>query len=145
MFARFIKNNTEKNCQLFTKEKDCLDFQNIDKLINDYNSKLYYKHKNREISKFGDNIYIKEYVDDCKEIIETIRSLCTTGIAQYSNSVKGWLETYSNKIDSEEKKNALLNMFEKSKVSFIYGSAGTGKTTLIKYISDFFQTNLNCF
>lgn len=145
LFARFIKNNTEKNCQLFTKEKDCLDFQNIDKLINDYNSKLYYKHKNREISKFGDNIYIKEYVDDCKEIIETIRSLCTTGIAQYSNSVKGWLETYSNKIDSEEKKNALLNMFEKSKVSFIYGSAGTGKTTLIKYISDFFSNKPKLF
>lgn len=145
LFARFIKNNTEKNCQLFTKEKDCLDFQNIDELINDYNSKLYYKHKNRELRKYGDNIYIKEYVYDCKEIIETICSLCTTGIEQYSNSVKCWLETYSSKIDSEEKKNALLNMFEKSKVSFIYGSAGTGKTTLIKYISDFFSNNSKLF
>ena len=30
-------------------------------------------------------------------------------------------------------------MFDKSKVSLIYGAAGTGKTTMISYISTFFQ------
>lgn len=34
---------------------------------------------------------------------------------------------------------ALVNMFDKSKVSVIYGAAGTGKTTLIGYISTFFK------
>ncbi len=37
------------------------------------------------------------------------------------------------------KKAAMINMFDKSMVALIYGAAGTGKTTLINYISTFFK------
>lgn len=42
-------------------------------------------------------------------------------------------------MDNAEKKEALREMFENSKVSVIYGSAGTGKTTLMNHISNFFN------
>ena len=40
-------------------------------------------------------------------------------------------------IDDESKKEALRHMFSNSHVALIYGSAGTGKSTLIKHLSNF--------
>jgi ATP-dependent exoDNAse (exonuclease V) alpha subunit len=42
-------------------------------------------------------------------------------------------------IDCEEKRIALRQMFENSQVVLIYGSAGTGKSTIINHISNFFN------
>lgn len=44
-------------------------------------------------------------------------------------------ESYT--IDDDGKKEALRQMFSNSHVALIYGSAGTGKSTLIKHISNF--------
>ena len=59
-------------------------------------------------------------------------------MSNYSNTVKHWIENSDYNI-SEEKKKALETMFTKSHVSVIYGAAGTGKTTFINYISNFFK------
>ncbi|WP_273213760.1 ATP-dependent DNA helicase [Helicobacter rodentium] len=48
-----------------------------------------------------------------------------------------WLQNSS--LDSQEKNNYLKNLFSKSKLALIYGSAGTGKTTMIQHISNFFH------
>ena len=56
-----------------------------------------------------------------------------------SSSVEYWLQSSAYQIDSEEKKLALSQVFERSGVALIYGSAGTGKTTLINHISNFFH------
>lgn len=42
-------------------------------------------------------------------------------------------------IDDDVKRDCLIKMFEESKVALIYGAAGTGKSTLINYISNFFS------
>jgi ATP-dependent exoDNAse (exonuclease V) alpha subunit len=55
------------------------------------------------------------------------------------NSVQFWLQSSAFDIDCDEKKSALKQMFENSKVAFIYGSAGTGKSTMINHISNFFN------
>ena len=44
-------------------------------------------------------------------------------------------------VNCEEKKNILLNMFETSMVSLVYGAAGTGKTYLLNHISQFFDNS----
>ena len=44
-------------------------------------------------------------------------------------------------IDSPEKRNALENIFSESRVAFVYGAAGTGKSTFINYISQIFSGN----
>ena len=42
-------------------------------------------------------------------------------------SVDSWMNKGSYSIDSPEKREALRNMFAKSQVALIYGSAGTGQ------------------
>ncbi len=137
LFARFIKNNTETEGKLFTPKDDIQDFDDIDGLIRKYNGLLYYKHQNRRLESFEGYIYIKEYVEDSTEIIETIQKLSSSGIAHYTNSVDSWLTTDAYEIDDDNKKEALRQLFSESRVALIYGSAGTGKTTLIKHISNF--------
>lgn len=140
LFARQIQNNTEIEGMLFTAKKDIVGFDNIDALISTYNRKLYLpKHEHRKLMTFHDFVYIKGYADDSAFIIQKLRDLTTSGIAQYTGSVDSWMSKGSYSIDSPEKREALRNMFAKSQVALIYGSAGTGKSTLINHISNFFS------
>ena len=52
-----------------------------------------------------------------------------------------------NKIDFEDKQKmfALKNAFVNSKIMLIYGAAGTGKTTLINYISSMMANHKKLF
>lgn len=140
LFARQIQNNTEIEGMLFTAKKDIVGFDNIDALISTYNRKLYLpKHEHRKLMTFHDFVYIKGYADDSAFIIQKLRDLTTSGIAQYTGSVDSWMNKGTYFIDSPEKREALQNMFAKSQVALIYGSAGTGKSTLINHISNFFS------
>jgi DNA replication protein DnaC len=139
IFARLVRNNTENKGQLFTAAKDVSGFDNIEELINKYNSRLYYKHKCRELMIEKGHIYIQQYKDDTKFIIGELNELAKSGVSNYANSVKAWLQSNVHIVDCSEKKKALVRMFERSKVSLIYGSAGTGKSTLINHISHFFS------
>jgi DNA replication protein DnaC len=138
-FARFIKNKTEIKGQLYTPKNDILGFDNIDGLMQTYNSTLYYKHRQRRLENYKANFYIKGYEEDTLSIIKMLRELASVGIDNYLNSVQFWLQSTDYDIDCDEKKSALKLMFENSKVAFIYGSAGTGKSTLINHISNFFN------
>lgn len=138
LFARLIKNNTEQKGQLYTSLKDLTGFENIDKLIQSYNNKLYYKHRPyRDLENYEDYIYMNGYEQDTLHIIKKLKELSTLGIRNYSNSVNAWLHSSGHGVDSNEKKNILKQIFENSHVAMIYGSAGTGKTTLINHISNF--------
>lgn len=139
LFARHIRNNTEIRGQLYTLRKEIVGFENIDELIRTYNSKLYWKHTHCQIEEYKGHIYIKEYEDNTRQIIEKLKELSAKGVKNFSSSVDSWLHSSAYQIDSDEKKAALRQMFEKSEVALIYGSAGTGKTTLINHISNFFH------
>ena len=144
-FARIIKNNTEKKGMLFTPKSDITGFDNMDELIREYNSLVYYKHLGRHIKEYKNHLYIREYADDSAEIIKKIKKLSGKGVVGYSNFVKSWLQNTTYKIDCEEKVIALTHMFENSRVALIYGSAGTGKSTLIDYISNLFNDKTKIF
>ena len=137
--ARTIRNNTEIYGKLYTSE-DEIQLNDIEKLISIYNDKLYFRHKpKRQIEKYKSHLYINGYEYDTYQIIKTLKDLSSAGIANYTNSVDTWIRTRTHIIDSDEKKNALREMFSNSKVALIYGSAGTGKSTLINHISNFFK------
>ena len=149
ILAWIIKNNTEQKGILFTSlEKNEIDgkyklgnFEDIETLVRKYNEKLYDNEKQqaRKLIIKNDYIFIEGYKDDTISIIRTIKNITQAGIDNYSNTVKHWIENQDYSNVSDEKKTALVNMFDKSKVSLIYGAAGTGKTTMISYISTFFQ------
>lgn len=141
LFARFIKNNTEIEGQLFTSIKNIEDSDDIYRLIEEYNSSLYYKHVDRRLEVYKENIYIKGYVDDSTVIIKELQELASTGVSQYTNSVDSWMTRESYEFDDKSKQEALRKMFSDSHVALIYGSAGTGKSTLIKHISTFWADN----
>ncbi len=139
LLARLIRNNTENNGNIFTSIADIKRFNDIGMLIGKYNASLYHKHRPQcEIDIFNNHAYINEYTNDCSYIINELNNLSKKGIYQYANSVDSWLQRTSYNIDSDEKRDALRNMFSSSHVVMIYGSAGTGKSTLINHISNFF-------
>ncbi|MDD5464019.1 MAG: ATP-dependent RecD-like DNA helicase [Candidatus Moranbacteria bacterium] len=139
LFARLIKNNTETRGQLYTPKKDITNFENVDDLIQSYNDALYYKHAHRRLENHKDHIYIKGYEEDTLHIIKKLKELSSTGIKNYTGSVDSWLQTSTHGVDCDEKKDALRQMFENSQVALVYGSAGTGKSTIINHVSNFFN------
>lgn len=139
LFARFIKNNTEIKGRLYTPKKDITTFENIDSLMQSYNNSLYYRHAHRGLENYKDHIYIKGYEEDTLHTIKKLKELSSAGIKNYTSSVDSWLQTSAHGIDCDEKKVVLRQMFENSGVALIYGSAGTGKSTIINHISNFFN------
>jgi ATP-dependent exoDNAse (exonuclease V) alpha subunit len=66
--------------------------------------------------------------------------LSAGGVQNYTSYVDGWLASDGGYVvDCEEKKTALRQMFLQSSVALIYGSAGTGKSTLINHVSHLFN------
>lgn len=145
LLARHIKNNTELEGKLFTAKAEIEGFDDQDSLIRTYNSSLYYKHTGRRIEEYKGNVYIKEYVDDSSEIIKKLQTLSSFGVSQYTSSVDSWMNAESYSIDDDSKKEALRQMFSASHVALIYGSAGTGKSTLLRHISNFWANRDKLF
>ena len=140
LLGRLIKNNTEIRAKLYTPESELDRFKNIDTLIAKYNSLLYYKHMEDSSLKHENGfVYINGYEKNTIQIIQQIGSLTSSGLGGYVESFEQWVQETGYKIDSEEKDKALRKLFASSKVALIYGSAGTGKSTMVKHISNFFS------
>ena len=145
LLARFIRNNTENSGQLYTHERD-IAFQDTESLTNSYNNALYRKKRPAsELRTYKNHMYIYGYERDTYDIIKRLKGLASQHVDNYTNSVDVWLRTSAYKIDSPEKENALRKMFANSKVAFIYGPAGTGKTTHISHISNFYNSRTKIY
>lgn len=139
LLARLIRNNIEIKGQLFTPVRDIDGFDEIPSLVDSYNSMLWSGHvENSKLVINNGHIFINGYKNDTLFIISVLEKLATSGVQNYSNSVIAWLNSSAHNIDCEEKKSALVRMFENSRVALVYGSAGTGKSTLINHISHLF-------
>lgn len=139
--SRIIRINTENEMKLYTQKEDLESFSDLDKLINMFNGNLYYKHKNRELKQYKNNIYIHGYEEDTLNIINNLRELSNVEPTNYSNVVEYWLNESAYSIDCDEKREIIKKLFDKSKVAIIYGAAGTGKSTLINHISNFYASS----
>jgi hypothetical protein len=140
LFARRIANNAEINGWLYTPPEDVKHFESIEVLIKSFNSRLYQgtqTQRERKIEIYKEHIYITGYENAVVEIIRKLKELSVSGIKNYSNSINTWLSSPSSDVDDEQKKDALKKMFATSKVSLIYGAAGTGKTKLIEHVSKY--------
>jgi len=139
LLARLIRNNTELDGQLFTSVQDISGFDNIPALVDTYNKALWSGHQeNSKLVIESRQIFINGYKKDTCIIIDRLKQLASTGVKNYSNSVQAWLAGANHGVDCDEKKTALTQMFESSQVALLYGSAGTGKSTLINHVAHFF-------
>lgn len=139
--ARFIRNNEEKNGVMFTPVAELSKFGDVHELIRTFNNRLYNSKRQqaRRLQIYKDHVYIIGSAESAINIIRKLMALSENGIKGYTNSVESWLHNENYHIDSEEKEISLKEMFKESSVAMIYGSAGTGKSTLINHISNFFN------
>lgn len=140
LLARLIKNNTEIRAQLYTPVSELEKFENIPQLIAKYNRLLYPKHRDMGSLKFENGfVFINGYEKNTIQIIRRLTDLTLSGLDGYETSFQRWLDETKYTIDSNEKRVALQTLFSTSKVALIYGSAGTGKSTTVKHISNYFH------
>lgn len=145
VLAHRININSNTYGKLYTKENELEGFENIEALVEVYNNKLYEKHQHRRIERIGKNFCIKGHESDTKGIIDNLKLFAEEGIVDYKASVENWITENPSVIDCDEKREILLNMFEKSRVAMIYGAAGTGKSTLIKHVSQFWKDSTKVY
>lgn len=141
LLARYIKNSTENKGQLYLSINEIENFKNIEDLIKKWNDNLYWKHNNRKIEVYKNHLYIADYETTTIEILKKLIEISKSGFKNYTNSIDSWLHSSAYIIDCEEKETAIREMFENSKVALIYGSAGTGKSTMINHISNYFDSD----
>lgn len=146
ILARLVRNNTEIKGQLFTPVRELVEFNDIATLVRTYNSTLWHGHvENSKLVIENGQIFINEYKNNTQFIITKLEELAKSGVQNYSNSVDAWLNEPNHGIDCDEKKEKLTQMFEHSRVALMYGSAGTGKSTLINHVAHFFADKKKLF
>jgi Cdc6-like AAA superfamily ATPase len=139
LLARKIKNNSEIQGYIFSNVDEIVGYNDLENLKRIYNMKLYEKHvkKSKLVIEKG-QIYLNEYKTDTCTVIEKLKEMTISGIEGYTFDIDFMIDLGAVDVDCDEKKDILLRLFSESRVAMIYGSAGVGKTTLIKQVSDYF-------
>ena len=110
------------------------------KLINEFNSRVYYKHTNRYLETIGNKVYIRGFEESTIEIINTLISKTDDKYDDYKNMYDIFNAFSDYEFTDDIKKNISEKIYLNSRVGLIYGSAGTGKTEMIKIISKIFES-----
>ena len=138
LLNREIRNGSDETGRLYTKV-DNLDYKgNVDDAVTDFNSKLDDISKKLTIEKYGKNVFLRENEVATKRIITSLLAKTWSSISGYKNQADSWIASNSHDILGSEKKDVISNMFDKSTVYLIYGAAGTGKSTIIRFIFKLF-------
>ena len=145
LLARRVRTNVERHGILYTPVADLEEFGDVTKLIAIYNSKLYYKHTERQLLQDKGHVFIRGYEDDTVAIVEKLQEYAASGIDGYPAAVERWLDEAPRGIDDEVKKDALKLLFSQSMVALIYGAAGTGKSTMVDHIANYFNDKSKLF
>lgn len=115
-------------------------------IVNSFNNSLDLHTKTNEITIQKNTLSILNYENHLLGIIDKINSRC--GDSNYTEFAKRWIdncpEDYLKQFD-REKIELLPKIFEDNSVAFIYGPAGTGKSTMINFISNLFRGEKKLF
>lgn len=145
LLARRLHTNVEQYGMLYTPEEDLKSFGDLSALVATFNGKLYHKHAHRKLVQDKRHVFISGYEDETAEIVSTLQSVAAEGIAGYTQAVQRWLQQTPRGIDDPAKKDAIERLFGDSKVALIYGAAGTGKSTMVNHIANYFNENSKLF
>ena len=145
LLARRVRNNVERHGTLYTPVIDIEELGDVNDLISTYNNKLYYRHTERRLVLDKGHVFIREYEDDTVAIVEKLQKFASSGIAGYTQAVERWLDETSRGIDDQVKRDALKLLFAQSRVALIYGAAGTGKSTMVDHVANYFNDKKKLF
>lgn len=145
LLARRVKNNVERHGVLYTPVGELEHLGDVNELIAAYNGALYYRHTQRRLVHDKGHVFIRGYEDDTVAIVDELRGFASSGIDGYTEAVERWLDDTPRGIDDELKKTALKLLFSQSRVALIYGAAGTGKSTMVDHIAQYFHDKAKLF
>lgn len=145
LFARRLHINVEQHGMLYTPEEEVGSFGDPDEMIATFNRKIYHKHTHRRLLKDKRHVFISGYEEETAQIVSTLCGVSAEGIAGYTHAVQLWLQQTSRDIDDPVKMDALERLFRDSKVALIYGAAGTGKSTMVNHIANYFNDKSKLF
>ena len=109
------------------------------KLIKEFNKHVYYKHTDRYLETIGNKVYVRGFEESTIKIIDILKNKTNEKYDDYTG-MYDIFDTFGDYEFSDGiKKNISEKIYINSKVGLIYGSAGTGKTEMIKIISKIFD------
>ncbi|TCN28892.1 AAA domain-containing protein [Kribbella orskensis] len=141
MLARRVRNNVEQHGAIYTPAAECEDLGDVDTLIKKHNRLLppTDRHAPRKFAHANGHVFIVGYEDDTVAIIEKLQAIASEGIEGHADGVQEWLDANPGEVDDDLKAAALKALFTRSKVALIYGPAGTGKSTMVDHIANYFS------
>jgi energy-coupling factor transporter ATP-binding protein EcfA2 len=145
LLARRVRNNVDRHGNLYTPVADLEGFGYVPQLIATYNGNIYYKHAERKLVLDKSHVFIRGYEDDTVAIVEKLQEFASSGIDGYVAAVERWLDETPRTIDDKGKEDALKLLFSQSRVALIYGAAGTGKSTMVDHIANYFNDKSKLF
>ncbi|MFG2000443.1 ATP-dependent RecD-like DNA helicase [Spirillospora sp. NPDC048911] len=145
LLARRVRNNVDRHGMLYTSVADLEEFGDVGKLIATYNGLLYYKHTGRQLVQDKGHVFVRGDEDGTVAIVEKLQKYASSGIDGYTVAVERWLDEAPRGIDDEAKRDALKRLFSQSKVALVYGAAGTGKSTMVDHIANYFNDKTKLF
>jgi hypothetical protein len=146
LLARHVKNNVERHGFLYTSMIDLEEFGDVNAMIRTHNEKLYYLHRGRrQLLNDKEHVFICEYEDDTVSIVRKLQEFALSRIDGYTQAVERWLDETPRPIDDPVKTDALKQLFSQSRVGLIYGAAGTGKSTMVDHIAQYFNDKEKLF
>src|SRR5690606_14898262 len=145
LLARRVNSNVLRHGVLYTPVDELEEFGDVSSLIATYNGRLYHKHTNRQLIEDKRHVFIRQYEDETVAIINKLQEYASSGIAGYSQAVERWLNETARVVDDPVKREALKRLFSESRVALIYGAAGTGKSTMVDHIANYFHDRTKLF
>ena len=141
LLARAVSEKESCSNCVFIDQKELEPFREVDNLVDVYNQNLYSGHTSRKLVHEMGQFFFKEAEDDLAIIITRLIELSKAGIPGYKTSSMAKINSMNPKPDDNRKIEIAADMFDKSNVALLYGSAGTGKTTLVNIICNLFASS----
>lgn len=145
LLARRTMINVEHLGILYTPIAELEELGEASHLVLTHNNKLHRKHTARRLMIDKGHVFICGYEDDTLSIVKTLQEYSSSGISGYTQAVERWISDTSWSIDDSVKEDALKQLFSQSRVALIYGAAGTGKSTMVNHIANYFNDKNKLF
>ncbi|MFE2642374.1 ATP-dependent RecD-like DNA helicase [Streptomyces nigra] len=141
LLARRVRSNVEQHGVIYTPAAELEDLGDLDELIARHNRMLppTDRHAPRKLAQANGHVFIVGYEDDTVSIINKLREISASGVPNHNSDVQAWIDVNPGVIDDPLKATALTKLFEHSNVALVYGAAGTGKSTMVNHIANYFE------
>lgn len=131
IFARHIIQESNDSSSIYIEMKSD-ELEEIDHLIDKYNTRIPNFQSERLLKRIGKNIYVNGNESRTFELLDKLTKMTNKiNFINYQSYISSKISEKQTNFDDDLKKISVMKMFSNSSLFCIYGAAGTGKSTLI--------------